>query len=220
MRKFGILPGAEIKSMSVARAKVPVTIDGGLSDGAWKDLKEEVLADTKLGIPGKKTVFKATYDDSNFYIGTEAEIEPGMEFTAVGKDGPCWRQDSIDITLEPWGDREKYYHFIYGPVANSLYDETIGFVTDLLDPRYGKPDKDWDCEWEYKSFVKGDKWISYIKIPYKTLGIEAPISGAIWTGNVGRMHSFKDIKEASVWSPSIRSTSFRDKDSTGEFKFE
>ena len=129
--------------------------------------------------------------------------------------------------IDPAGDRLRYYHFIYNPVANSFYDSAVGFIEDVLDPRYNKADVSWNGNWTYKNVRRNNKWYSLMTIPFADLKVK-PASGMTWTMNVGReIHiptgkgrSSKSERELALWAPSLESLSFHDKDSFGEVVFE
>ena len=103
----------------------------------------------------------------------------------------------------------------------------MGFIEDVLDPRYNKADVSWNGSWKYESRRQNNKWYSMITIPFADLKVK-PASGMIWTINVGReIHipqgkgrSSTTLRELALWSPSLETLSFHDKDSFGEAVFE
>lgn len=222
LKKCKVLPGANVKSILVAKAPAPVEMDGDLNKGAWKDVEFQNINEIQMGKLHKETKFKMLYDQENLYAGIAAEINPGQKFTPMGRDGASFREDCVEILLDPWGNREKYYHFICNPLENSFYDSAVAFITDPLDPRFGKADKSWDGDWEYKNFIKDGVWTAIVKIPFKTLGVQCPAKGDLWCGNIARTHYLDDkgAHEYSLWSPNLETLSFHEKDTFGEFKFE
>ncbi len=219
LREKNVLPGIGTRQLSIHKADGVVdTLD--FQSGAWTKTQWHDLNGIQLGQIAEKTRFKILYDKDNLYLGFESELPDSCQFVPVGKDGPAWRSDCMEIVLDPFGTREKYYHFIYTPVENSTYDASCGFITDVLDPRYNKPDPRWNGEWTYRTARKNGKWFSLFRIPFRTLGVETPSSGTRWTLNAGR-ESFRDKQpELSLWSPNLETMSFHDRDSFGEAVFE
>ncbi|OQA81839.1 MAG: hypothetical protein BWY31_03624 [Lentisphaerae bacterium ADurb.Bin242] len=219
LREKNILPGSGAKNLSIARAEGMIETFDFLS-GAWAKAEWHELNGIQLGVTAEKTRFKILYDNDNLYIGVESDLPDSRHIVPVGKDGPAWRTDSMEIVLDPFGNREKYYHFIYNPAADSTYDAAFGFVTDVLDPRYNKADPLWNGKWTYKTARKNNKWVSLFVVPFKTLGVETPSSGTRWTLNVGRESFVEKQPELSLWSPNLETMSFHDRDSFGEAVFE
>ena len=130
--------------------------------------------------------------------------------------------DSIELMLDPAGSRENYYHIMCNPVENSRYDAAIGFITDPLDPRYGKDDASWNGKWSYQTHRANGVWRILFTIPYKELKTPVPQAGSVWCGNIGResFTSGGDQPELALWSPNLETFSFHDKNTFGEFIFE
>lgn len=227
LRKNNILPGVGKKTMKVVKASDAVTMAGSFDQGAWKKAEAQDLGEIQLGTLSLKTKFKAIYDNENIYIAFNAELPGNEKYTACGQDGPSWGQECFEIFIDPFGSREKHYHFIFNPVDNSRYDAAVGFITDPLDPRYGKPDVSWNGSWEYKNILADGMWTAFVKIPFKTLGIQAPAKGSNWCVNIGREHHIKSknnakasIIEYSLWSPNLETINFCDPEAFGEAVFE
>lgn len=221
LKKLNVLPGTDIKSMTVIKADSAVELDGDLCKGAWRNAEFHSVNEIQMGTLHKETKFKMLYDNDNLYVGVAAGINSGQKFIQMGKDGTCWRQDCIELVLDPHGNRENYYHFICNPIENSFYDAAVAFITDPLDPRFGKADKSWDGIWEYKNYIKDGVWTAIIKIPFKTLGVQTPQKGAMWCGNIGRVYYLNATNvENSLWSPNLETLSFHDRNTFGEFLFD
>jgi len=223
LRDNNILPGVGKRTATVLKADAPLSktdfTTGGWSKAAW-----EVLNGIQLGDVEEKARFKIIRDHENLYVGIEADLGADRTFTAVGHDGPCWGQDCLELVIDPRGAREEYFHFIFGPVADSFYEAAYGLIKDPIDPGFNQSDPSWNGQWEYLSTRKGDKWYGFARIPFASLGVSEPAAGTTWTFNVGR-ESFKNAKkgsggpELSLWSPNLETMSFHDRDSFGELTF-
>ena len=226
LRKLNIVPGAVKSRLTVKKAKEAVKFED-FNKGAWAAAPWHKLNGIQLGDVSEQTRFKMLYDAENLYVAVESDLPDSRTHTAFGHDGPAWREDAIELVLDPAGNRLNYYHFIYNPVANSCYDSAVGFIKDVLDPRYNKADSSWNGNWKYEFKRQNNKWYAMIALPFADFKVK-PASGMIWTLNVGReIHipvgkgrSSTTVRELGLWSPSLESLSFHDKDSFGEAVFE
>ena len=226
LRKLNIVPGAVKSRMTIKKAKAPVKFED-FTKGAWADAPWYELKGIQLGEVSEQTRFKMIYDEKNLYLAVESDLPDSRVHTSFGNDGPAWREDAIEVVLDPAGNRSSYYHFIYNPAPNSRYDSAVGFIEDVLDPRYNKADPSWNDNWTYVNKRQNNKWYSMMTIPFADLKVK-PAPGMAWTLNVGReIHipqatgrSSKSIRELGLWAPSLESLSFHDKDSFGDAVFE
>ena len=81
-----------------------------------------------------------------------------------------------------------YYRFTVGPAPKSKYGAANGLISDVMDPRFGQDDPNWDGKWNYQSRLEPEKnlWLAMLTIPYTTIGVELPRAGTVWRGNVCR----------------------------------
>ncbi len=226
-RKENIIPGRSVKkTASVLRADGPVSMNGDLNAGAWKKAKwnDMTAASSENKTPAK---FKLLRDDQALYIGFECVLPKELmgKYVPVGRDGSAWEQECLEILLDTEAARERYFHFILNPVADSFYDAARGYIKDPLHPLYNKPDVSWNGEWDYKCYRIPEKnqWTAVVRIPFRTLGLDsAPGTGTRWTANFGREHITAPaaVPQLLLWSPSQETSSFHDPDSYGELDFE
>ncbi|MBR4673025.1 MAG: DUF4838 domain-containing protein [Victivallales bacterium] len=224
LKEKGILPGTTAKKLTVKRIKGDAVFND-FATGVWEALPWEELGGIQLGPIVEKTRFKAAYDDKNFYLAFVSDLDPKKTFNSLGKDGPCWRNDCIEILLDPAGDRQSFYHVIYTPAEESRYDEAFGFITDPLHPLYNKNDPSWDGDWSYSCRREGGKWYSLFTVPFEALKTQVPKPGNTWTLNVGRESriiggSGNEVPELSLWSPNLENAGFHDRETFGEAVFE
>ena len=224
LREKKILPGTIKKRMTVKKVKGAVEFND-FEKGIWKDLKWEELGGIQLGAISEKSRFKAAYDNKNFYIGIVSDLDPKKTFHSLGNDGPCWRNDCIEILLDPQGMRQSFYHMIYTPAKDSRFDEAFGFITDPLHPLYNKHDTAWNGKWSYACRREGGKWYSLFTVPFSELKVPTPKPGNVWTLNIGRESriiggSGNEVPELSLWSPNLENAGFHDREAFGEAVFE
>ena len=224
LKEKQILPGTTSKKLTVKKISDTAQFND-FESGVWKVLKWEDLGGIQLGPIVEKTRFKAAYDNKNFYLAVVSDLDPEKTFHSLGKDGPCWRNDCIEVLLDPSGDRQSFYHMIYTPAEESRFDEAFGFITDPLHPLYNKHDTAWNGDWTYKCRREGDKWYSLFTVPFATLKTHVPKPGTTWTLNIGRESriiggSGNEMPELSLWSPNLENAGFHDREAFGEAVFE
>lgn len=225
LRKQNVIPGISIRVMTA-----PKTVQGPIGrdfdSGVWKNIPWQNLQGIQLGETRAKTMFKVTYDQENIYFAFASTVQPGREYEALGHDGPSWRQDCIELTIDPQGQRQQYYHFVFNPIKNSYYESAYGLITDTLDPRYGKADPSWNGKWSYDGEIRDGLWTVLVTMPFASLGVKQPEKGSRWTMNIGRedyvptARADKQTIELSLWSPNLETMSFHDRESFGELIFE
>ena len=227
LKEQKVLPGVGKKSLRIPRASGKVSaVD--FNSGAWAKAQWNTMGGIQLGAVKEKTRFKLLYDAKNVYVAFESDLDARKSFANCGHDGPCYNQDCIDIFLDPTGTKSVNYHFIANPIPNSCYDGAFGLITDVLDPKYNKRDKEWNGKWSYETTRKGNKWYIMVTIPFSTLNTKPAAPGAIWTGNFGR-EAFEipgpGVKgrgkaELSLWSPNLETMTFHDQETFGDLIFE
>lgn len=215
------LPGA--KRLAAKPASSPVTIDAP----EWNQAAPETLGAMPgaASMPDAKTSLRALYDREHFYLLIECALPGGAGAfqPLAGGEKERSKQESLDIAIDPFGRREKFYHFIVGPLAEPKYSAANGFIADTDDPRYMKDDPTWNAPWSYEAKIEAGKnrWLAFLKIPFKSLGVEPPQAGSTWCGNAGRIHAAgPDKTELSTWSPGSGARLFAERNAFGEIIFE
>ncbi len=187
----------------------------GAKIGKWHDLGGMMLEPCE-----RKTRFRCSYDDANFYIEVDAELEDSLKFTPVGHDGKCDRQECLELFIDPLYQKSRCFHFMWNPVANSFYDEAYGLSSDPLDPEADKFKVSWNGEWGYTVKRGNGRWHSVVRVPFATLGVSKPLPGTKWFLNVGR-EVYKGAKpQLQLWSPSMNGRGMGDLESMGTVEFE
>ena len=169
------------------RAEPPPQIDGDLSDVAWQaapELGPFALADGS-GLPERGTVAKMLYDDRALYFALRCELKPGDRLiqNITERDGAVWRDDDIEVFLNPQGDRGAYHQFVVNP-RGAQYDSRG------VDPG-------WTADWQAQAKVGEEAWTVEVAIPFAELPLGLDVSDS-WCVNVGRVDRM--AAEASCWS--------------------
>ncbi len=178
------LPKAEIP-----RTSLHIRIDGKLDDAAWHSATAVKLFYTNTGAPAEvETTAYLMWDESNLYIAFECK-EPEIEkikAKATVRDEPTFYDDSVEIFIDPTGNRRSYFHL----------------STNTIETRYDAKttNTSWNGEWKTAAKVENDKWTTEIAIPFSTLSTSEPNVGAEWAINLARNRTTSGNLEYLTWA--------------------
>jgi len=225
MRARDILPGSGVRKQKVGRLAAKPTL-GDFEGGVWKDVPWNAMTGIQLEPVSNTTRFKMGHDAENLYVAVETTLADAVETPAFGHDGDAWTTEAIEILVDPFGEREKYYHFIYNPAEGSCYDAAFGFIDWPEDPLYNKFDPRWNGAWSFASARGDNRWRSLVTIPFKSLGVPPPEPGTKMCLNIAREGGVygkpmdRGNPEQATWSPNLEERSFHGRDAMGEITFE
>ncbi|NBR85544.1 MAG: DUF4838 domain-containing protein [Proteobacteria bacterium] len=192
----------------------PVTFDSA----HWA----KATAGELVALPGaapltRKTTVRAVVDATHLYVLAECELPAALQPAGTGTN-----QESFALYLAPVAGRDLAFRFTAGLRADAKATAAAGFVTDAMDPRHGQFDPDWRGDWQYESRLEPGKnrWLALLKIPFKTLGVEAPKPESFWRANFARVHVVATNRlERSLWSTTPGTKSLDDRNDFGELPF-
>jgi len=210
--------------MVAARALSAVNLDAGLNAEAWTNATPYPLTGLNGTTTTANTKVRALFDDKNLYLGFECD-EPevdNMKLMEGKRDGDIWSDDCVEMFIDPWATRSKYFHLMAVPKNGCYYDAQAGFINDPLNPMMGKEDTSWNPDWKYSFRVdkNGKKWTLVASIPFTVLGVEPPKTGTEWAVNFGRERQAGKSAELSIWSPNEFGTGFCEPAAFGRLYFE
>lgn len=170
----------EVRTMRAERiAGAAVTVDGQLDEPVWGRL--EVAAgflqrDPDEGQPvSERTEVMVFYDDARLYFGFRCyDSEPDRIIARLATHDARTNSDSVDIFLDPFGDRRTGYYF-------SVNARGIQF--DALLTEANGMDSTWDGIWEAATHLTEWGWTAEVAIPFKSIRFAA---GRPWGVNFGR----------------------------------
>lgn len=174
----------------------PPKIDGRLDDAAWRKGKwseEFVLADPSLKKAGVQTRFKVGVDSRYFYFAAAMEQPKDAKLVADAKerDGQVWKDDSIELMLQPIPSMDQYYHF----VINSA-----GVVYDALRVQGGNlADSSVNLSMQVAISTTPQGWTVEMAIPLAELGLTEE-AGVGWAVNVARNLRVGSKTETSTYA--------------------
>jgi len=230
----GLLPGKDRRSGVVPRLDQAPKIDGALDDAAWENVEAQSLYEISMGPINAPTEFKMGYDDKALYLAFKCE-EPLIDRMAVrevGRDGPVWRSECVEVFLDPEAQGAKRMHFIASPWKTGFYDGRFGYIDDPFHPLVlsSREDTSWDPEWTYAFQIdKPNKfWTLEMAIPFTSIDTPVPKPGERWRVNFARERNkqYWGIKEFErmpqelyLWSPNLQKASFLEASAFGDLYF-
>ncbi|MBQ6330866.1 MAG: DUF4838 domain-containing protein [Kiritimatiellae bacterium] len=191
---------------------------GNLPADAW-----QTLGGVQLGAVRTRTRFACMFGAEAFYLAVETDLGDDVRVRPFERDGTVWRDESLELVLDASGTRTRFLHFVWSPESGACFDEAYGYITDPVNPLYGKCDAGWDGDWTVRNGRRNNVWRSILRMPYSTLGVGRPKSGDKWSMNLARtafaVSPGRPSGEQSLWNPDMESGAFCSKDAMGELKF-
>ncbi len=153
--------------LSVPRISAPVSIDGDLTEPAWKEAAVvDEFWETSPGdntTPPVKTVAYLAYDDRAFYIGLRCEDPEASKVRApfVERDQVLGTDDNVAIFLDTRNDRRSAMEFRLNP---------RGIQADAMwnDANFGE-DFSPDFFYDTAARIGPEGWTAEVRIPFSTL---------------------------------------------------
>lgn len=180
--------------LHVKKATGPIKLDGIINEPDWTNAEKathfRLVLPVDTGLAKSPSEVEMTYDDKAFYIGlTFYDTIPGK------RPVESFRRDFV------FGNNDNFLVFF-----DTFLDQTNGFSFgvsacgakwDGTQSNGGTVNLNWDCKWESKTVQYKDRWVSEMRIPFRSVRFK---SGADhWYVNFSRL----DLKsnEKSAWAP-------------------
>ena len=176
------------------KAIFPIKMDGIIDEADW--LKAEVADNFYQVLPYDtshsiaKSEVRMLYDDKAFYLAIIFhDTVPGKRpVESLRKDFVFANNDNFLVFFDTFNDQTTGYSFGVN-AAGAPWDGTMGggSAVNLI----------WDCKWELKTKSYSDKWISEMRIPFKSVRYKPGVDH--WNVQFSR----QDLKlnEKSAWAP-------------------
>jgi hypothetical protein len=158
------------------RTLVPLTLDGRLDEGVWKEaeLRDDFTQEYPLdgAAPSMRTTFQVAFDEKHLYIGIQAlDPEPAQIEAPLARRDSIVNADFIELAIDTRHDHDNGYFFRInagGVLADGeIHDDSrINF--------------DWDAVWSGQARVHDKGWSAEYAIPLSVLrfsGGESPRFG-------------------------------------------
>jgi hypothetical protein len=190
------------KSFSCVLAPRPPVVDGRLDEPFWEKGRNGVLFLTNKSAEEAQVKAEAllAHDADNLYVAVECR-EPLLNRVVeevTERDGTVWKDNAVELFFDPQNSREDFYQFVV----------TSGGT--LLDARKteGNFDTGWNVDLETGiefAVGKGRKsWVLEMRLPFRTIGMEAPQAGESIRFNITRDRVVEGEEgEATALSPTF-----------------
>jgi len=184
-----------VRTVAAVPAGGPITIDGVLSEPAWRTPGAGGFTqrDPLDGRPATEaTTVWVAFDRNNIYVAARlADAEPGKIVGRLGRRDGELESDWFDVGFDPYHDRRSGYYFGVNPLG-SIEDGTIANDTDL--------DATWDGVWESAARIDDAGWTVEIRIPFSQLRYK-PAASQVWGVNFVRIIKRKNEEDWFAWVP-------------------
>ena len=179
---------------NVKKSQSAIEIDGIIEEPDWQlaqkatDFRLVLPIDTGYALQPSEILM--TYDDKAFYIAQIFyDTFPGKRIMeSFRRDFNFGSNDNLLVFFDTFLDQTNGFSF--GVSAS-------GAKWDGLMSNGSAVNLQWDCKWESKTRQYPDKWVTEMRIPFKS--VRYPIGSQIWNTNFSRL----DLKsnEKSSWAP-------------------
>jgi len=194
------------------KMKGSITLDGMLDEPDWQTANIadnfHLVQPVDTGFPKQKSEVMLVYDDKALYVAVIFhDTIPGKRiFESFRRDYVFNNNDNFLSIFDTFRDQTNGYTFEFS---------ASGAISDGI--RSGETkNSEWDSKVELKLKNYPDKWVTEMKIPFKS--IRYPANSQTWYTNFGRL----DLKanEKSAWAPVPRQFPHSSLAYTGVLHFE
>ncbi|MGI5817832.1 MAG: DUF4838 domain-containing protein [Armatimonadota bacterium] len=184
---------------TAVRVEEPPTIDGEISEDLWDDA--DVLTDFIMwGATGQAryaTRVRVVHDGANLYVALECEQDTSRLVTqAAPRDGSTWKDDSVEIFINPDRRDPAYAQFIVN-AAGAFFDQ---WRTDEEQTYAEALNYDFDADWA--ATVHEGRWTAELRIPLDELEIDPARQRLLPINFVRNVQG--SAGEISAWFASIK----------------
>jgi hypothetical protein len=176
------------------KRKGKITLNGELDEEDW--LNAEKTTNFYMVLP-YDTCYSAAlsevmiiYDDKAFYVAMIAhDTLPGKRpVESLRRDFEYRNNDNIGLYIDTFNDQTNGYCFgvnAAGAVRDGIV--SVGKVNNLM----------WDCKWESKTKNSANRWVTEIRIPFKSIRYKK--GSDQWNVQFARFDM--KLNEKSAWAP-------------------
>lgn len=179
--------------------KIPVTAD--LVKGPWRDVAPVSLVPSHGGAAAagfRATALRAAHDGERLHLAFHCEGGDPIA-TQCGRNRPIYDVDDVvEAFLAPGDDPCRYFEL----EANA---RDAWFEARIESPDGHRAtmrlDRGWRCaDWERVARIEDHAWCAAWAIPFTSLGVTSPATGARWRANFFRIDRHAG-GHYSAWSP-------------------
>ncbi len=198
---------------NIKKAHSPIKIDGVINEEDWMlaqkadDFFRVLPIDT--GYAYQQSEILMTYDEKALYLAQIFyDTIPGKRIMeSYRRDFSFGSNDNLLVFFDTFLDQTNGFSFGVS-ASGAKWDGTMSDGSRIS--------LDWDCKWESKTKHYENRWVTEMRIPFKS--IRYPLESQIWNTNFSRL----DLKsnEKSAWAPVPRQFPTASLAYTGVMKFE
>jgi hypothetical protein len=184
------------RRLQAVETSTPMTIDGALDEGAWRDAPIAggfTQSEPDEGAPAsQETEVRVVYDEQYLYIGVFAHDSApgGLIVGDLKKDFDTARTDLFEVVLDTFHDERNGYMFAVNPLGAKWDAQMVNEGRDT--------NTNWDGLWSAKTRIVEDGWYAEIAIPFRTLRFEAADAQ---TWGINFMRLIRRRNEETYWTP-------------------
>lgn len=190
-----------------------IILDGKVDETDW--LKAEKVKISYMVLPydtgfsASRSEAMMTYDDKAFYVALIAyDTLPGKRTVeSLRRDFSFTDNDNICIYMDPFFDQTNGFCFgvnALGAVRDGALSE--GRIVNNI----------WDCKWESKTKSYNDRWVTEMRIPFKSIRYKT--NSDLW--NIQFSRNDLKLNEKSAWTPVPRQFPTASMAYAGQLKWE
>lgn len=178
----------------VRKSNEPIKLDGITNEKAWQ--KAETARNFYMVLPydtghsAAKSEIKMAYDDKALYLAVifHDTLRGSRPVESLRRDFTFSNNDNFLVFLDPFNDQTTGFSFGVN-AAGAICDGTMsnGYLVNWI----------WDSKWESGTKNYPDKWITEMRIPFKSIRYKSEVDH--WNIQFSRL----DLKqnEKSAWAP-------------------
>ena len=184
------------RNIRAMRVHQQITIDGLLSEPAWKKapaITHFTERDPDEGAkPSLKTVVRVLYNNNALFIGARMyDNHPDSIVALLGRRDAHLKSDNFFVYLDPFNDQQTGFYFGLN-AGGTLYDGTLFNDVDQ--------DRSWDGIWKGKVHIDKKGWTVEMRIPYSQLRFHKE-KNYVWGIDFKRSISRKNESDFLVYTP-------------------
>jgi len=167
----------------IGRCSGEMKIDGWLNEPSWQEatLITGFMDITHNNYSVHQPRVYLTYDKRYLYIGVKSPVYSSTVLTAqaTDRDSPVWKDDCIEVFLDPTPETIDYYQFVFNS-RGAIFDQICNFKNQS---------KKNNLAWNIKGIKVGtnttkSEWILELAFPYEGLGVKGIPEGESWLFNI------------------------------------
>lgn len=197
----------------VKKARSEIVIDGVIDETDWmaaqKADKFFKVLPVDSGYASQPSTILMTYDEKALYLAQIFyDTIPGKRvMESFRRDFVFGNNDNLLVFFDTFLDQTNGFSFGVS-ASGAKWDGTMSNGSSIS--------LDWDCKWESKTKHYGDRWVTEMRIPFKS--VRYPAGSQTWYTNFSRL----DLKsnEKSAWAPVPRQFPTASLAYTGVMEFE